>query len=76
MPICAYLEGTVIFLSESSRNMDIGAFTEYAGGLNKVHIVDAMLVYDRKRTNRVYLLFWSRVHFSEGNIYCTTTVLM
>ena len=33
-------------LSESGRNVDVGAFTESTGGLNKVPIVDAILTYD------------------------------
>ena len=43
-------------LSESGESVNVGAFTEAARGLNQVPIVDAMLAYDCKRTNQVYLL--------------------
>ena len=43
-------------LSKSGKSVDVGAFTESAGGLNQVPIVDAMLAYDCKRINQVYLL--------------------
>ena len=38
-------------LSKSGRSVDVGAYTESAGGLNQVPIVDAMLAYDCKRKN-------------------------
>ena len=38
-------------ISRSGKSVDVGAFTESAGGLNEVPIVDAMLAYDCKRTN-------------------------
>lgn len=40
-------------LSQSGKNVDVGAFTESAGGLNQVPIVDAMLAYDCRRTIQV-----------------------
>ena len=43
-------------LSCSGKSVDVGAFTESAGGLNEVPIVDTMLAYDCKMTNQVYSL--------------------
>ena len=43
-------------LSQSGKSVNVGTFTESAGGLNQVPIVDAMLAYDCKQTNQVYLL--------------------
>ena len=40
----------------SARTVNVGAFSDSAGGLNNVPIVDAMIAYDCKRTNQVYLL--------------------
>ena len=53
-------------LSKSGRSVDVGAFTESAGGLNQVPIVDAMLAYDCKRTNQVYLLVLRNVLYIES----------
>ena len=41
---------------EMAQPVNIGAFSESAGGLNNVPIVDAMIAYDCERTNQVYLL--------------------
>ena len=45
-------------LSELStaRTVQVAAFSDSAGGLNNVLIVDAMIAYDCRRTNQVYLL--------------------
>ena len=45
-------------LSELStaRTVQVAAFSDSAGGLNNVPIVDAMIAYDCRRTNQVYLL--------------------
>ena len=45
----------IYILSQSGKNVDVGAFTESASGLNQVPIVDTMLAYDCRRTNQVYL---------------------
>ena len=41
---------------ETAQTVSVGAFSESAGGLNNVPIVNAMLAYDCERTNQVYLL--------------------
>ena len=45
-------------LSELStaQTVHVGVFSDSAGGLNNVPIVDAMIAYDCERTNQVYLL--------------------
>ena len=53
-------------LSRSGKNVDVGAFTESAGGLNQVPIVDAMLAYDCRRTNQVYLLVLRNVLYIDS----------
>ena len=53
-------------LSESGKNVVFGALTESAGGLNKVSIVDAMLAYNYKRTNQVYLLVLRNVFYIDS----------
>ena len=53
-------------LSQSGKNVDVGAFTESAGGLNQVPIVDAMLAYDCRRTNQVYLLVLRNVLYIDS----------
>ena len=51
---------------ETARTVSVGAFSESVGGLNKVPIVDAMLAYDCKRTNQVYLLIFRNVLYIEN----------
>ena len=46
--------------------MSVGAFSESAGGLNNVPIVNAMLAYDCERTNQVYLLVLRNVLYIES----------
>ena len=41
---------------ETAQTVSVGAFSESAGGLNNVPIVNAMLAYDCERTNQVCLL--------------------
>ena len=53
-------------ISHSGKSVNVGAFTESAGGLNEVPIVDAMLAYDCKRTNQVYLLVLRNVLYIES----------
>ena len=53
-------------LSRSGKSVDVGAFIESTGGLNEVLIVDAMLAYDCKRTNQVYLLVLRNVLYIES----------
>ena len=55
-------------LSELStaRTVNVGAFTELAGGLNEVPIIDVMLAYDCKQTNQVYLLILQNVLYIES----------
>ena len=45
-----------MIISESMRTVDVSTFAAEAGQLNKVPIIDAMVAYDYKRTNQVYLL--------------------
>ena len=52
-------------LSESGMNVDLGVFVESTGGLNQVPIVDAMLAYDCRRTNQVYLLVLRNILYIE-----------
>ena len=40
----------------TARTVNVGAFSDSAGGLNNFPIVDAMIAYDCERTNQVYLL--------------------
>ena len=57
-----------VLLSELShaRTVSVGAFSESAGGLDAVPIVDAMLAYDCERTNQVYLLVLRNVLYIES----------
>ena len=41
---------------ETAQTVNVGAFSESAGGLNNVPIVNVMLAYDCERTNQVYFL--------------------
>ena len=50
---------------ETAQTVNVGAFSESAGGLNNVPIVDAMLAYDCGRTNQVYLLVLRNVLYIE-----------
>ena len=54
-------------LSELSiaRTVHVGAFSDSAGGLNNVPIVDAMIAYDCGRTNQVYLLILRNALYIE-----------
>ena len=54
-------------LSELStaRSVHVAAFSDSAGGLNNVPIVDAMIAYDCKRTNQVYLLILRNALYIE-----------
>ena len=54
-----------IVISESKRTVDVSAFTSAAGGLTKVPIVDALVAYNCKRTNQVYLLVARNVLYVE-----------
>ena len=49
-----------------ARTVDVGAFTESTGGLNKVPIFDAMLGYDCKQINQVYLLVLVNVLYIDS----------
>ena len=53
-------------LSQSGKSVDIGAFIEYNGGVNQVPIVYAILAYDCKRTNQLYLLVLRNVLYIES----------
>ena len=53
-------------ISKSMRTVDVSTFAAEAGQLNKVPIVDAMVAYDCKRTNRVYLLVARNVLYVES----------
>ena len=53
--MCVFGRNSMI-ISESNRSVDINAFAEEAGGINKVPIADIMVAYDCKRTHQVYLL--------------------
>ena len=59
---CCYL------LSElyTAKTVSVGAFSESAGGLDKVLIVNAMLAYDCEQTNQVYLLVLQNVLYIES----------
>ena len=68
MPIMCVLGKHCFLLTELStaRKVSVGAFTEAAGGLEAVPIVDAMLAYDCQRTNQVYLLVLRNVLYIES----------
>ena len=53
-------------LSQLGKSAEVGAFTESAGSLNQVPIVDAMLAYYCKRTSQVYLLVLRNVLYIES----------
>ena len=55
-------------LSELSTatTVDVGTFSESAGGLNQVPIVDVMLAYDCVRTNQTYILVLRNVLYIES----------
>ena len=46
--------------------MNVGAFSESAGGLNNVLIVDAMLAYDCERTSKVFMLVLRNILYIES----------
>ena len=50
----------------TARTVDVGAFSDSAGGLNNVPIVDAMLAYNCERTDQVYLLVFKNVLYIES----------
>ena len=50
----------------SARTVNVGAFSDSAGGLNYVPIVDACLSYECERTNQVYLLVFKNVLYIES----------
>ena len=50
----------------SARTVNVGAFSDSAGGLNNVPIVDACLSYNCERTNQVYLLVFKNVLYIES----------
>ena len=49
----------------SARTVNVGAFSDSAGGLNNVPIVDACLSYNCERTNQVYLLVFKNVLYRK-----------
>ena len=50
----------------TAQTVSISAFSDSAGGLNDVPIVDAMLGYNCERTNQVYLLVLRNVLYIES----------
>lgn len=56
-----------LLLSELStaQTVHVGAFSDSAGGLNNVPIVDALIAYDCERTNQVYLLVLKNALYIE-----------
>ena len=60
--MCVFGKHSMI-ISESMRTVDVSTFAAEAGHLNKVPIIDAMVAYDCKRTNQVYLLVARNVFF-------------
>ena len=56
-----------LLLSELStaRTVRVGAFSDSAGGLNNVPVVDALIAYDCERTNQVYLLVLKNALYIE-----------
>ena len=53
-------------LSKLGKSVDVGAFTESAGGLNQAPIGDAMLAYYCKILNQVYPLVLRNVLYIES----------
>ena len=49
-----------------AQTVSVGAFSDSAGGLNNIPIVDAMLAYNCERTNQVYLLVFRNVLYIES----------
>ena len=49
-----------------AKTVNVGAFSESAGGPNNVPIVDAMISYDCERINQVYLLVLRNVLYIES----------
>ena len=43
-------------ISLSGKTVEVGAFSESAGGLSNVPIADVIVAYDCKRSNQTYLL--------------------
>ena len=62
--ICVFGKDYIV-ISESKRTVGVRAFTSAAGGLTKVPIADALVTYDYKRTNQVYLLVVRNVLYIE-----------
>ena len=50
----------------TARTVNVGAFSNFAGGLNDVPIVNALLAYNCERTNQVYLLVFKNVLYIES----------
>lgn len=46
--------------------MDVGAFAESTGGQNQVLIINAMLVYDCKTSNQIWLLVLRNILYIES----------
>ena len=55
-----------IIISESMKTVDVSTFAAKVGQLNKVPIIDAMVVYDCKRTHQVFLLVARNVLYMES----------
>ena len=55
-----------MMISESMKTVNVSNFAAEAGQLNKVPIVDAMVAYDCKRTNQVFLLVARNVLYVES----------
>ena len=53
-------------ISRSGKCVDVAAFSEDAGGLREVPIVDCILAYDCPRTHQVFLLVMRNVLYVES----------
>ena len=53
-------------ISRSGKTVDVAAFSESAGGLNAVPIIDCILAYDCPLTNQVYLLVLRNALYVES----------
>ena len=63
--MCVFGKHSMI-ISESMRTVDVSTFAAEAGQLNKVPTIDAMVAYDCKRTNQVFLLVARNVLYVES----------
>jgi hypothetical protein len=52
-------------ISLSGKTVEVGAFSESAGGLSNVPIADVIIAYDCKRSNQTYLLVARNVLYIE-----------